>query len=963
MSVNLHSYIEIALKYILIFKTPAYAQMSDYMVFEDLEQTGMKSLLETYMLNTIAETSYDTSECNAEHHIKKMRLVSECANYNTIYVSKDFYGKNIIGKSYQDIIREEGDTKFKLINVPFSMAIFTKIYLLENKDDPVFTNEELCTVFFHIFPHVKRISKLTKAICFHLQNNPLFIQELHIIAYDLEEGNHGEEKKLLSTLLTCTSDQAKVFREMVNSMVTFSLRDKKKRVAKTNEKIARYGDIFYDIKLEELNIAFLLENLIMSYDYFVSNHGVLYEKFGNSLAKLSLSIKIRDIHDRNDDMKLDLFLETRILNHKINFITESRLLKDGNIHKISLQFDGVQIPLEKGALSDLKKLSTIVCDSTSFVFVESASKEIEKLEVSLKDKILGSTLCIPHNVKKISFSKSQFCRNITFPNHLDSIEIMNSKADQDVIIIFDESCENVTMENTQTKIKFLEFAALNYILLKCEESGCSDVHYRNDKNSENGYLRISNSELSGEFYLNEGFRKVIFVRVNLTFGSKVVFCGQNKSLKISGSTGLFDLKYLIGSCLSLTRNSEIEIRPIENSLQNFSILFIKNVEMSECLVLPDYFENVELENVSLTNNMKVLLNRTSKTIILKNFKGIIDFTDAVCLETAKIHFGNEQKNDIIFHGMINTHHLCLINVVVDLNAVQSILFSLGSVKHLKFEVTDVYNINIEECIRVLKSFPRHQERAVYFDNLRKNPLSYCTFSNSLFQETTNATINSIIEGLGCVPVSKTLQNIEFESAKFFENSYSVLRHLENLRILDLGTQYITDVLFNHLPPKIRLLNITGLNKQKGNGLIKYNLCELQKLTNFSNLKVLTINAELLLSSCTLVFMPLSVDVLKIHFDSEPSKHKTPLCVKRHLRELIIKKPGHWEDVREAQPFVDILQHYIDFRSLEQLIFVRSYSLVKVNPHTLELIEARSGEFFERVGSLRGELEIDGPLVN
>ncbi|ELQ75302.1 putative LRR containing protein [Trachipleistophora hominis] len=234
---------------------------------------------------------------------------------------------------------------------------------------------------------------------------------------------------------------------------------------------------------------------------------------------------------------------------------------------------------------------------------------------------------------------------------------------------------------------------------------------------------------------------------------------------------------------------------------------------------------------------------------------------------------------------------------------------------------------------------------------------------SLFYETSSAVVNTILETILNVFVAQTIRNIEFESIQLSKHNYKILTNLKTLIVLDLGTKSITDKLFGCLPPNLKLLNIAGLKKYEKSEGIKYNLIEVQRIAELSNLKVFIIDADLIFKICALSFIPSSVEVLKIYFEVIPEKLPVLPEPLLHLRELYIECNNPYEDhynrgmnITHTKPFIDYLQKCIDFESLEQFVFVSPYTLIKIDPLTLEFIETRSGKFYEHFGPIHDEVD-------
>lgn len=401
MRVNLHGYVELTLKYILLFQTTSNEQLQDYMVFETLKSTRIKNFLETCAsISPTERTLCDTRECAQGHYTKNMKQMNEYTGYSTTYVSKIFHDRGIKNKSYQDIIRDECDTSFKIISVPFSKATFEKIYYLSAEKDTVFTNDEICLIFTHLFPHNDDVLLLLSwTICLHLQNNPIFLQELLDIARYPGRSSSSQQLKHLSTIVTGTSERTRIFRAMVNSSMIPALKDESERPVMAHKMRVNYMNFWKKFTLDELMIACLIEKLTISYDRFASKCDILNEKFEGIMAKSSLVVTICDIYSNGDSMKPELISESKILRSKLAFISECKFLQNECIREVVLEFNGTQSQLKPGILNGIRNLSTVMAKSVSVDFVKSICDDVKNVEVVFSNKLPGSVCDIPQTVK------------------------------------------------------------------------------------------------------------------------------------------------------------------------------------------------------------------------------------------------------------------------------------------------------------------------------------------------------------------------------------------------------------------------------------------------------------------------------------------------------------------------------------------------------------------------------------
>ncbi|ELQ76534.1 putative LRR containing protein [Trachipleistophora hominis] len=216
-----------------------------------------------------------------------------------------------------------------------------------------------------------------------------------------------------------------------------------------------------------------------------------------------------------------------------------------------------------------------------------------------------------------------------------------------------------------------------------------------------------------------------------------------------------------------------ETTPIKGSPDNLLILNIQNMEITNNMELSNYFEDVKLENITMKNNTKLVLNGRCKKLTIKNFNGIIGVGNVARFEMIEIHFPIDEQVNISFYGPVCTTKLYLYNVCKDVSNVKSALSNFRDVKNLKFENKSSNCFNIDEPVHVstLKSIPLCQNAAnKYVNTWSKYFTSKANSKENLFHAVSNVVINFIIEFLLNELKLELIENIELMSLTFAENN-------------------------------------------------------------------------------------------------------------------------------------------------------------------------------------------------
>ncbi|ELA45739.1 hypothetical protein VCUG_02774, partial [Vavraia culicis subsp. floridensis] len=130
MLFNLYGYVEASLKYILVFKNE---QDKDFLIVENPADIGMSGLLRIHEEKKTMQS--------LPHEIRSTRFpdrgtVNKRFDYDDKYHYSHIAGiKRISYGTYHDVIKENPDIEFEVINVIISILSYQKIMKLSQRDN------------------------------------------------------------------------------------------------------------------------------------------------------------------------------------------------------------------------------------------------------------------------------------------------------------------------------------------------------------------------------------------------------------------------------------------------------------------------------------------------------------------------------------------------------------------------------------------------------------------------------------------------------------------------------------------------------------------------------------------------------------------------------------------------------------------------------------------------------------
>ncbi|ELQ74969.1 putative LRR containing protein [Trachipleistophora hominis] len=936
---NIHDYVETTLKYLLIFESKDEMHNDDYLIFENIQDSGMPGLLNCVEA-TIPTFSSPHQHCNA--YFSDDSREDERVFWTNIHYYYDSLSLNkIYHVPYHDLIQENENIRFKIIRVPMSIGLYQKIRKLILKNVCDFDLENLCVMLNNIFlfdEHGK--GSIAYAVCTFLQNNPYLLEEVRKCNENNNDGQLTSSVKLLAEFLFGEVYEAIQFRKYVKLYLTVKLTDSNENHGELSSKSLLYSYYTQIVDPNDLLLEFLFDELRISYEWLNNNRYVLDTKFENIKNKSQYTVIIYKSTSLCNHKN-----EYRILMQTLNQIKSCKFLMGTNVGELVLKFSNVNILPDLSFLNQISALVMIKCYFCSINFIKKIPIKIKVMMCVSEELSEDFIREIPENVFQVKFVRSNFREYVILPNHIQSITIYDNYIDKNAALILSRESNDITITRTPVKIHPLCIMTKGTVCLITAFD--SKFLMKKDQVSGLRSLTLSSSKIDGKMNIS-GIEVVIFELVELSSRSSVSLCESNKYISISKSSGLFDLKLHIGVDLYFEDNMTLTAWPTVNSTHNTSKIKLANCLFQKTVKFADKYKQIELNCVSTSKNVEIILNTACEKLIVYKCAAIINVKNVKNFDKLTLQFSLSEKNHVKFIGLKSVNHLRLINISREVTSIISLLTAVENVKHLEFRSTykDEKREDINEYMNVFTRTLSAEEDFERFPDLKSKCLSVKDTKPSIFiYEISDIMVNYILKLLLGKGTFNSVIKLVFISISIDIINCKSFVKMVNLEILQMCARNTTNEFLYNLPAKLKLLNICNSFASKRSWKPKYVIKPSIIVHPHNNLKVLVISSHFL-SNITSAFILLpKLEVLRIRYSILLRANPREKTNRLKIRKLIIKCGAYMirhceESINKGEmaSFINDLKTYVDFDFLKYWIITGPNQSIMVNPKTQEVLK-------------------------
>ncbi|ELQ76998.1 putative LRR containing protein, partial [Trachipleistophora hominis] len=790
---NLYSYIESVVRYIILFETNPEVHHDNYIIVDDLNDTGMVGLLEALLKK---QKFYSFRYRSEKFDFKKnSHTKKDAKNLSLHYINRYFGVRREQYRHYYELLENDRNDTYKVIHVPFKRPLFQKIVKLSKDNIPDFTVEEVCVIFKYILPYKDRLPLITYAICIFLQENPSLADELNEARKDITRCGDNTHLKSLYSFIFGQNDTAIIFRDAVSSNIALTLRDIYANKAYSYKNPVGEYLFHLELDLEKLSIGFLFNRLYMDVVFLTNNMRLLQEKFQVNAANSSLDIEIHYVDDKTHEQEVTMVSGDQLSLLELNFISNCAFLQHNSINDVIVEFVGLNQEIDAEIFNESNVIRKIVCKFCSVEFVKSLPKHVTILRADFKETTYGDTKDSFVNITDVTYTESNFYEDIV-PSDASKIRsISKSIFFSGSSISIDDTCPDITIQNTAATIKVCGLSMVAEVVLTESLFSCFKLMNKHD---DYRLIEINEAVIQGAAEISVSMQIIALINVKLSSESKIVFGKGHTYITISESTGLFDLKCYIGIELCFNKDMLMMISPKGDSNQQLSQLILCGVKFVEKIHMPNRYERIEFKGITTAKDSAIILGDKCKELSIVEFNGVIDMRHVINFDSVTIHASMNEEASIKFIGLSRVSHLFYHNLYYNVNVCQLLAENFYEIEHLQFDT----NCPFRDCEDIEKYHMYTGLRFIRVGNQRYSPYQLtkylskqdkadCAAISSLLDSAANFILNIILKQ----SANSTIKKLELLSAAVSCENYKLFKAQKGLEILKFALKILQVVFF------------------------------------------------------------------------------------------------------------------------------------------------------------------------
>lgn len=975
MQFDVCNYIKVAMKYILVFVPNLNTQNEEYLVFNNLHETGLKNYLST------CESTQVVSSAPCELRIsEKSESVLEGSEGTAEVWKKHFtcYIGEIFGlggskcKSYQDFIDTNvKDMSFTIVKVPLSMSLFKKISNLSRHTAFDFTFDDIYDMFAQLFPFKDKQGLCTLAVILHLQKNSDLTAKLKRCYAARDKSKFDEKIKYLSTHIFNSSTNSDSFLSIFNTILkfySFSDDDEIMVTYQNNE----FAELFIVADLFDFSLRFMFTHVNISYKRLIDSADILVELLNDDNFQYPMTLCIEEIEggalkggtygcwrSNNSDSTLendsdDEGVEFRSLGnssqseretlvHVIGLIADDVCSMGERVQKVILELNGFITEFDSSCFSRICSLSVIKCIDCSAKFLASLPCNTVQIVAKFNDSFARSITELYQNATSVQYIGNTFYNNLIFMGRQKHIDIHSSAINGSFTFLQDNDYERISLLSVYGVIYLSGIAGFGQIFLTKTDT-MSKLHYEK-KEPGQSLFELASAQIYGPIVVDAGIGSVILHMVELDFGTSIVFSGTNKHIEVSESRGLLDVTPYLGTEILVDRNMKLKISSTQDRHSELSQVELSGINFKDNVVLQDVFEKIVLKYVFIDKKSSLTVNMSCKELVIEQCMGVIDLTRVNQLDKVKITFALQEHVRFKSAEPVHVRHLHLHRVCNGIDEMEILFSNFVKIEYLQITDEDGYEYSGD-----VTSYT--QDFKLFFD-CEHTEGSSVSSSRYLPHEQSNRLhlisymkLSLLINSLWCTLVHETIEELDLAAIVVMKENWKSLSSLANLRILKICAENLTAEFFTCLPPGVRLLELSCIATRGKYWNVKDIYCQSVTRIPLPNIRVLVIETNYLAMLRRLSFLPPSLEAIQVRYTHAPIIHSLTTEPKLKIRELYIydkvendysRYSNGFMTEQRSVDFARMLAEHIDFDSLEYLGIVTICRMTVLNPLTFEIL--------------------------
>lgn len=721
MQFDVCNYIKVAMKYVLVFVPNLHTQNEEYLVFNNLHETGLENYLSTCKSTQVvssvprelrisekSESVLEGSENTAE--VRKKHF--------TCYIGEIFGLGGSKCKSYQDFIDTNvNDMSFTIVKVPLSMSLFKKISNISRHTASDFTFDDIYDMFVQLFPFKDKQALCALAVVFHLHKNSDLTAELKRCYVAQDKSKFDEKIKYLSTHIFSSSTNSDSFLSIINRILEFySFSD-------NDEIMVRYQDnefveLFIVAELADFSLRFMFTHVEISYNRLVNNADILVKQLSDDHFQYPLTLCIEEIEgtleeddpceylrsnssdstsgsDSDDDggigfrsLRSSPLSEKETLVHAIGLISDVVCSMGGRVQKVILELNRFATAIDSSCFSRIGSLSVIRCTDCSAEFLASLPCNAVQIVAKFNNSFARSVTELYQNAASVQYNENTFYNDLTFMGRQKHIEICSSAINESFTFLPENDYECISLISVYGVVYLSGIAGFGQILLK-RTNTTNKLHYEK-KEPGKSLFELKSAQIFDHMVVDADIGSVILHMVELDLGTSIVFSSTNMHVEVSESRGLLDMTSFIGTVVFIDRTMKLKISSTQDKHSELSHIELSGINFRGNVVLRDVFEEIDLKYVFIDKKSSLTVNMSCKELVIERCTGMIDLTRVHQLDKVKITFALQEHIRFKFAEPMHVRHLHLHRVCHGVDEMEMLFSNFVKIEYLQITDEDGY---------------------------------------------------------------------------------------------------------------------------------------------------------------------------------------------------------------------------------------------------------------------------------
>lgn len=917
---EVYEYVTKGIVYILVFNSLLEDGNREYIVCYDLKNTNMSVFINSLENDEVTNTGYRIWCYESTQH------VVETVHYTDSAPRKPWL-------RYHDFVRTNNNpnVKFKIVEVPYTKHLHERAVPVRSDGYHEFSLDEVRLIFKYIFMNLDDDGKLSFDLCMTFQVNMSLFQTLRA-----EEECDDDLRTEVVAVHGSNFDKALIkFRESMNRNVVLHLTRESRRVAKvfgSNRAERIYNS---KVQINELNVGYLFERCDVRASFLRDNAELFYKKLGHNFNGARLTLILREtllFKSLVTMMSRDMVLASHF-----KWVSELQLWQSSHIDRVTIEiqisnvYQGYSIMCTKTPFDSIYKIEC------SIDFINSVAQPIRDMVLYYENSLGMSVDETAAYVTHLKGHNLVFSSNFVFKKCFKTIKMYRASVEEGSVVALKGRFDELDIKYSVGEFDLVGVFALGVIKLL---NNISRLYLRMESADNSSELLMSHALVEEHVLIDERITIVCLEDSCLSKGARVLVGENHRKITISGARGTLNLQGLVTANLHAESDTSVKICRVKNSI--FKLQLVKYV-VKQPIELMNCFYDIKLIEVTLDDDLCLVINENCKNVLIFQCVGTYDLSRPARFISVEIGFSAVSPEKLTVKGPIRTESLFIHDIPDDIPALARFFSEFEEINHLLIS----HSLELKRSVS-LECLILYRHKMVESNKLANNDPSAA--QNTIGDESLlcadefDTRAEEILAAIFNTCAVKKVEGLEYRDIQMSNRNSRYLQEMQNLQILRIELNNLTDNSFKYLPSCLKLLSLI-----RAEPITRINIDQspsLNTATALSALKVLIIDGKFLSDMLFSHSIPPSLEALVTKYANLRTGTNVPGSTKVKLRKLRVYAEFDLIDQNTRSPlnllvtFLYEIFNHVERECLQSLVFSTYENSYQIDPETLCVVKQR-----------------------